>query len=124
MAASQSGTFTLNFTTLAGVLRSLNLPITAFTLTGDNYKQYIQTIPTTAGGVVLDVSGLTTPRWFAVINRDATNYVDILSAVSGTVFIRLKPGEGAMLPFAPAITAPAAQANTASVDVEVLIIEN
>ena len=124
MAASQSGTFTLNFTTLAGVLRNLILPSTSFTLVGDNYKQYIQTVPTTAGGTALDVSGLTTPRWFACINRDPTNYIGILTAVSGTEIARLKPGEGAMFPLAPGITAPAAIANTAAVDLEVLVIEN
>jgi len=124
MAASQSGTFTLNFTTAAGFIRTLDLPITSFAITGSNYKQQIQTIPTTAGGTAIDVLGLTTPRWFAAINRDATNYVDIMTAVSGTAIIRLKAGEGCFLPLNSGITAIAALANTASVSLEVLVIEN
>lgn len=124
MAASQTGTFTLTFVTAAGVSRQLNLPATSFTLAGKDYLQYIQTIPTTAGGTALNVAGLTAPRWLAVINRDATNYVDIMTATSGTAFARLLPGEGLMLPLNSGITAPAALAHTAAVDVEVLLIEN
>ena len=119
MAASQSGTFTLNFTTAAGVLRSLILPITSFTLVGDTYAQNLQSIATTAGGVAINLGGVAV-RWLAIINRDATNYVDILTAVSGTAFARLKPGEGMLLPLNSGITAPAGQANTAAVEIEIL----
>lgn len=124
MAASLTGNFTLALTTAAGVIRNLILSPVTLVLTGSNYKQQTQTIPTTAGGVAIDVSGLTTPRWIAIINRDATNFVDILTAVSGTAFARLKPGEGMMLPLNSGITAIAAQANTASVAIEVLVVEN
>ena len=124
MAASLSGTFTLNFTTAASVLRQLNLPSISFTLTGSNYKEATQTIPTTAGGTAISVTGLTTPRWIAIINRDPTNYVDILTAVSGTAFARLLAGEGLMLPLNSGISAPAALANTAACQIEVLIVEN
>lgn len=119
MAASQNGTFTLNFITAAGVTRSLILPQTSFTLVGDAYVQQIQSVPTTAGGTAINLAGVAA-RWFAIINRDATNFVKILTAVSGTEFARLKPGEGMMLPLAPGITAPAALADTAAVEIEIL----
>jgi|SRR5882672_9367225 len=124
MAASLSGSFTLTFVTASSAVRDLALSPTSFLLTGSNYKQQSQSIPTTAGGTAIDVSGLTTPRWIAIINRDPTNYVDILTAVSGTAFARLKAGEGLILPLNSGITAIAAQANTAAVVIEVLIIEN
>ena len=119
MAASQNGTFTLNFITAAGLTRSLILPSTSFTLVGDTYVQQLQSIPTTAGGTAINLAGVA-PRWLAIINRDVTNFVDILTGVAGTAFARLKPGEGMMLPLNSGITAPAAQANTAAVEIEVL----
>lgn len=123
MAASINGTFTLNEVSNGGVVVTLALPSASFGFSGANFKRESQTIPTTSGGTAISVSGLVTPRWTAIINRDVTNYVDILSAVSGTAFARLLPGEGMMLPLNPGITAPAAQANTSPCQIDILIIE-
>jgi hypothetical protein len=58
------------------------------------------------------------------INLDPVNYVDLLSAVSGTAIIRILAGDPPFLfRFTPAITAPAMLAHTASVLVQVLILE-
>lgn len=94
------------------------------TFTGTNYVQRTMSIPTTAGGTALDVTGLTNLGVGYFKNNDATNYVEILSAVStGTALVRLLPGEGAIFRFAGAITAPAALANTSAVQLEYMILE-
>lgn len=57
-------------------------------------------------------------------NLDETNYVDIGPDSTGLVgFIRLEPGDVAMLRLKPGITIKA-QANTAAVKLQVLILED
>lgn len=94
------------------------------TLTGKEIIKASQTIPTTAGGTAINLAGLGSVGWALIKNLDATNYVEILNAVSGTVMIRIPPGlaAGPFL-FAPNVTAPAALAHTASVDIEYEIAE-
>lgn len=71
----------------------------------------VQTIATSAEA--LDMGDVTTAGYAIFQNLDDTNYVEI--GVSGfTAFIRLQPGEMALVPLAT--NAPYAQANTASVD--------
>lgn len=93
------------------------------TLTGSNYKQGTQTIPTTAGGTALDVTSLSSPAWYLIINRDSTNSVELLNAASGTVINSALPGEPMMGRFAATVTAPAMLGVGGSVQVEFLIIE-
>lgn len=126
MAGTIIASFTLSFTPTFAGSSPAALPLAAITVTvsGTNYKKQTQVIPTTAGGTPIDVSALVTPRWCAFINRDPTNYVEILNAVSGTLMFRLLPGEGCMGPLDPSVSAPAALAHTASVLLEMLIIEN
>jgi hypothetical protein len=81
-----------------------------------------QSIPTTAGGTAIDLGGCTAPGWAFFINRDANNYLDILSAVSGTVMARLLPGEFALFRLSTGAQAPAAIAHTASCVLEYCII--
>jgi len=95
-----------------------------FNITGVNYAKGTMLVPTTAGGKVIPVNDLATLGWACLKNNDPTNYVDILTALSGTDIIRLKPGEPALFRFGSGITAPAAQANTAAVLLEFLILEN
>jgi len=116
--------FTLTYTPpfTGASQKTLPLSITA-TIAGSAYKESTQNIPTTAGGTAIVVAGLTTPRWCAIINRDPANFVQILTAVAGTAFAKLLPGEGMLLPFDPGIAAPAALANTAACQIELLLIE-
>jgi hypothetical protein len=87
-------------------------------LAGVNFIKETQTIPTTAGGTAIALGGLGSVGWFMVKNLDVTNYVDIMTAVSGVAFARLLPGEICLLRLTPALTAPAALAHTASVAIE------
>lgn len=104
--------------------KTLSVLASPFNITGKNYAQGMMAVPTTAGGTVIPVSNLASLGWACFKNNDATNYVDLYSAVSGTLFARLMPGELALFRFNPAITAPAAIAHTLAVAMEYLILEN
>jgi hypothetical protein len=59
----------------------------------------------------LPVSGLSAPGgFFFFVNNDPTNYIQILTSVSGVPFLRIEPGEVAMGRFDSGITAPAVAA--------------
>lgn len=92
-------------------------------VSGADFIQATQSIPTTAGGTAISIpAAIGTPGWFFIKNNDATNYVTILDSVSGAALLKLKAGEVAMGRFASA--APAALANTAAVVIEYLIVED
>jgi len=66
---------------------------------------------------VIPLSGITSPGYCLIINWDATNFVNVKTATSGTVFARLDPGggfcllrlgSGAQVPFIIADTAACA----------------
>lgn len=105
---------------------SIQVPISASfaTITGKNFASDSWTVPTTSGGTAIPVGNLSTPLgWFMIVNKDATNYVELLPAVSVSAFSRLYPGDFVMGRFAPGVTAPAMQAHTAPVNVTYLILE-
>lgn len=93
---------------------------------GSRIAKSIMTIPTTAGGTAIDIgaigAGVMGMAMFR--NNDTTNYIQLLTAVSGTVFAQIGPGECAFFRFPSTITAPAALANTASCQLQYLIVEN
>lgn len=95
-----------------------------FSIVGTRYIMDLFSVPTTAGGTAIPLGTLGTLGMAYVRNTDPTNYVELLSAVSGTVFAKLKPGEAALFRFPSAITAPAALANTAAVKIEYLFLED
>lgn len=122
----------INVTTVLSYTNAAqNIPLTtlqayqvAFNIAGKNFSMLTEVVPTTAGGTAIPISNLSSLGFAIFINRDPTNYVQLLSAVSGTVFARINPGETALLRFDPAITAPAWLAHTTSVLVQALILEN
>lgn len=93
-----------------------------FTITGINYAGGTMAVPTTSGGTVIPLGSVTTLGWAMLKNNDATNYVDVLVAVSGTDILRLYPGEVALFRFGSGISAPAAIAHTATVLLQYLIL--
>lgn len=95
-----------------------------FSITGKNYTYGTMSVPTTAGGTAIPVSNLSTLGLAIFKNNDATNYVQILTAASGTVLPRLNPGEVAVFRFDSGVTAPAALAHTAPVVLQYMILEN
>lgn len=103
---------------------SLALSSTNFSITGKNFEEGTKLFPTTAGGTAIPLGGIGTLGLCAFKNNDPTNYVQILSAVSGTVIIRINPGELHIFRFDPTVVAPAILANTAGVLVQYLLLEN
>ena len=95
-----------------------------FTMTGTNYVKKTQAIPTTAGGTALDVSGLSTLGFGIFKNNDGTNAIDLMTAVSGTVFATINPGECALIRFPSSVSAPAALAQTATCQLQYQVLEN
>jgi hypothetical protein len=126
MSSEIQVTAELQYTNTANNIAAKSLSVlgSLFNITGKNYAQGGLLVPTTAGGTALPISNLATLGWAFFKNNDATNYVDIMTAVSGTAFARIKPGECAVFRFAAGITAPAVLANTAGVEIEYLILES
>ena len=81
-----------------------------------------QTVPTS--DTALTLTGVATPRAIHITNLDATNYVDIGPESGGAIvaLIRLRAGETCVFPIKPG-TVIRAQANTASVTIESLVLE-
>lgn len=95
-------------------------------ITGKYYYRGTQSIPTTAGGTALNLGSVSTPGgWLIIFNRDPTNYVQLMTAVStGAVFARINPTEAALLRLDATVTAPAAIAHTAACIVEYLVLDS
>ena len=93
-------------------------------ITGSAYSGNVFSVPTTAGGTAIPISNLANVRWLYVRNLDTTNFVEIMTATSGTKFAKLKAGEVLLIPLSANITAPAAIADTAAVKVQYLALEN
>lgn len=111
--------------TETGVAVSLAVTGLFVALAGSKYVEGIQNVPTTAGGTAIPgLASLANLGYALLVNLDTTNYVEILTAVSGTAFIKLLPGDAALFRFDPGVTAPAALAHTAAVNLQYFIIEN
>ena len=82
-------------------------------------------VATTAGGVVLPLGSVTVPGgWLMIQNCDPTNYVSLLTAVSGTLITRILPNDPpTWIRLDPGITAPAVIAHTAPVNIRYKIFD-
>lgn len=126
MANEITVTGLLQYTNAAKSIPSNSLSISNFlsTIVGSNYQRQTQSIPTTAGGTAINLGSVASPGgWIFVKNNDGTNYVQLMSAVSGTVFARLNPGEFALFRLDATVTAPAAISHTGACVIEYLILE-
>lgn len=79
-------------------------------------QQSIATTETT-----LELGSVSSVGYVILINRDGTNYVDVKTAASGTIFARLQPGGFCILYLGSGVTAPVAIANTAACVIDKLI---
>ena len=95
----------------------------SFTITGKNYVLATMTVPTTAGGTAIPVGNLADLGFAMFVNRDGANFVTIYDAVSGNKMMQIKPGMAVLIYFDPSITAPAAEADTADVEMQYMILE-
>jgi len=110
--------------TETGITTGLSVSGLYVPLTGSKYIQLVQSIPTTSGGTAINVTGLANIGYCEFINLDTVNYVQLMTAVSGTVVIRVNPGDAQLFRFDPSITAPAMIAHTGAVLIQYLCIEN
>ena len=102
-------TYTKNNVTVAESIDKLQA-----TVTGNGLNALAAYTATTSSTALPLGSVAVAGGWLYVKNTDATNYVKLQTAASGTEFSRIFPGEFALLRLAPGLTAPAVQANTAS----------
>lgn len=91
-----------------------------FNVTGANYARLTTSVGTSAF-VALVKGGIGTIGYLYIQNLDATNYVEIAEATSGTGTVKLKPGEFAL--FRCATSTPSVKANTAACICEYLMVE-
>lgn len=89
-----------------------------FTVSGTKYYQGVQTVGTSEEA--LELGDISTGGYCLLINRDATNYVSVRSGTGAANLIKVKAGEPAL--FRVEAAAPYVIANTASCEVEVLLI--
>lgn len=94
-----------------------------FTVSGSRYIEHVQNVGTSEEALRLPESGATL-GWCLLFNMDATNYVEVYTATSGTAFAKLKAGEPAVFRFGSGVTAPFIKANSSACNVRVLIIED
>lgn len=78
-----------------------------------------QVIATSETAITL--AGVSSVGWLMLINLDATNFVNIKTAASGTIFAKLPPGGFCVLYLGSGVTAPVAIADTASCVIDKLI---
>ena len=86
---------------------------------GTDYIQKTQTIGTSAEALVLGDIG--TPGYMFVRNLDSTNFVEIRHGADGADVVKVRAGGIAL--FELASSTPYAIADTASVEIEVAMIE-
>lgn len=91
------------------------------TLGTKKFSKFKVSVGTSEEALPLDEA--TSPGWCLIINRDLTNYVELKTGTSGTIFAKLKPGEFAFLRLGSGAQAPYAIANTAACQVAGLIFQ-
>ena len=91
------------------------------TIAGAQWVDNVQSIATSETTIVMgDATGA---GWVFMQNQDATNYVEIKTAASGTIFAKLLAGEYCFFRFGSGVTAPVAIANTAACNLRVWHID-
>ncbi len=104
-----------------GITDSLSVSDSQFDVSGTKFIHNVQAVAATEEAA-LDISGLTTPGYMLIKNLDDTNYVEVTGATGEGMCVKLKAGEVAL--FRHAGAAPFVQANTSTVTVEYLLIED
>lgn len=101
------------------VSESLSDSATTFDQTGTRFIKGVQAVGTSEEA--LDMGDLTDPGWCYMKNLDSANYVSVYAATGETEMIRLLAGEH--MAFRMVATAPFVKADTASVDLEYMIVQ-
>jgi hypothetical protein len=91
-------------------------------VTSDAVLDYVHTVGTSEEALKLPEQAGTLGYCF-LHNLDATNYVQVRTATSGTAFIKMLAGEFCLFRFGSGVTAPYIIANSAACKVRVVILE-
>ncbi len=89
-------------------------------VSGEAFTHAVQSIGTGSAEVLQETSEVGVPQWIFIKNLDDTNFVTF--GTSGTLNLKLLAGEAVV--YRAAIVPVYIQADTASVDVEYIIIES
>lgn len=89
-------------------------------VSGTDYVTGTQTIATTEEA--LNKGDITTIGWVFITNKDTTNYVTYRAATGGADCVKIKAGE--TVSFRAASNTPYMIANTASVEIDYVLIED
>lgn len=85
----------------------------------------LSTVPVPTSAAAIPLGSITAPGgWLYVKNTDATNYMTLITATSGTPFARIYPGEFAHFRIDAGLTAPFWKANTATVQAVIAFFDN
>jgi hypothetical protein len=100
----------------------LDFPSTEFSVdvTSTLAHHGVQNIGTSEEAI--ELGGVAAGGYVLMVNRDATNYVEIREGTGIADLVRILPGEPALFRLTDTATAPFAVANSAGCDVEVFVI--
>lgn len=105
-----------------GVSSPISLQIIDFlaTIAGKPTFRGQQTIAVTE--TTLNLGSITSLGYYAIVNLDPTNYVELKTASAGTIINRLDPAGGFVVgKWGSGITAPVLIANTLACEVDVIL---
>jgi hypothetical protein len=104
-----------------GVDQSIN-PSKTSNVTGTQSRKSTQSIGNGAKEV-LDLGEITDPGMLVIVNRDATNFVNVFPDGTGIATTKIPAGEWIKLFMAAGAEAPQLQANTAPCLVEYMVVQ-
>ena len=120
MANTATITASLSYTDASGS-EELAQTALAATLTNAGFTRNRQSIPTSEAAI--NLAGLSGPGYALIINRDATNYVELKVATGGAIFAKLDANGGvALVKLGSGAQAPFAIANSATCIIDVFIV--
>jgi hypothetical protein len=100
---------------------SIGLGVNALSATVATKKYMYSKMSVTTAALAINLGPVSSLGWGVFINRDTTNYLQLLTSNGGVAFARLGAGQAALFYFGSGVTAPYAQANTAACQMEYLI---
>ena len=110
----------LAYSDASGVKDELGVASFLADVTTKQTRRSQQSIATTE--TTLNLGGLAAVGWAVLVNLDATNYVELKTGASGTIFAKIPPGGVCLLCLGSGVTAPVAVANTAACLLDILLV--
>ncbi len=112
--------FQLQYSDSNGSADSLQLANAIYSVTTKVISRFTAVAPTTAAAMPL--GSVASLGYVAIINRDPTNFITLLTGTGGIVFNKLWPGQGTLFFFGSGVTAPFIKADTATCQYDCLLL--